>query len=76
MLIFYENVDNTLAFREKQILPQCDSGPRVVRLILTELHDFFKFKSRFQTQTNSCIWSYNLVYLGFCILKDKFLKTQ
>lgn len=50
---FNENIDYTLAFKEKQIPPQCDFEPRLVRLILTEFQDFFFFlKSRFQTQIN------------------------
>lgn len=69
--MFYEYIDYTLAFEEKQSLPQHNCGPRFVKLILTESHDFFKkLKSRFQTQINLFIWSSGPVYLGLCIPND------
>lgn len=76
LYLLNENIDYTLAFKEKQIPTQCDFEPRLVRLILTEFHDFFFFllKSRFQTQRNFFMWSYGPVYLDLCTLKDKFLK--
>lgn len=59
ILIFYENIDYTLAFKGRHILPQSDFGPKLVRLILTEPHDSFSLpKSRLQTQINP---SYSLV---------------
>lgn len=70
LYLLNENIDYTLAFKEKQIPTQCDFEPRLVRLILTEFHDFFFF-TKIQIPNSK---KFFYVVLWSCMLR--FMYTQ